>query len=125
MILIPRSATHDPRTQSHKITFKEDKGEIQRLDNNEVFGVCLDEVYEIVEDQPLSAKVTIETNTRVSRKEAGSGHNGQLFDTLVNTKSVLTADETHFHSSCDAKAWSGNEVVFDHHWKKSIPRFNV
>ena len=102
-----------------------DDGEFQRLDNNTIFGVSLHEVYDVVEDEPLSAKVTIETNTRVARKETGTGQTAELFDTFVNTKSVLSADESHFHSECEVKAWCENDMVFENRWKKAIPRFNM
>ena len=104
---------------------EDDGGEFQRLDNNTVFGVMVKEQYDVIEDQPLSAKVTIETNTRVARKEADSEQTADLFDTFVNTKSVLSADESHFYSDCEVKAWCEDEVVFENRWKKAVPRFNV
>jgi hypothetical protein len=120
-----RYTTHDAQTQSHKTTRKMDKGEFQHLDNNTIFGVSLIEVYDVVEGEPLSARVFTETNTRVARKETGTGQTAELFDTFVNTKSVLSADESHFHSECEVKAWCENEMVFENRWKKAIPRFNM
>ena len=120
-----RFTAHDAKTQTYKTTLRDDNGEFQRLDNNTIVGVCLNEEYEITEDQPLSAKVTIETSTRVARKETGAGQDEDLFDTFVKTKSVLSADEGHFYSKCEIKAWCGNEIAFENVWNKSIPRFNV
>ncbi|CAB4014350.1 family hydrolase [Paramuricea clavata] len=122
---LQRYTTHDTQTQSHKTTREMDKGEFQRLDNNTIFGASLIEVYDVVEGEPLSAKVFTETNTRVARKETGTGQTAELFDTFVNTKSVLSADESHFHSECEVKAWCENEMVFENQWKKAIPRFNM
>ena len=114
------------KRRSYKTTLIADRGEVQRVDNNLTFGVSLKEEYDVIEDDPLSAKVTIETNTKVARtKETGAGQNGGLFDTFVNTKSTLSADEGHFYSTCAAKAWCGDEVVFQNEWNKIIPRFHV
>ena len=124
-VLIFRFTTHDAQTQCYKTTLQKDQGEFQRLDNNTVFGVSINEEYDVIEDEPLSAKVTIETNMRVARKETGVDQTAELFDTFVNTKSVLSADESHFYSDCKVMAWSGDNVVFENQWKKAIPRFNI
>ncbi|XP_028402708.1 uncharacterized protein LOC114525526 [Dendronephthya gigantea] len=120
-----RHITHDVQTQSYKKTLKLDDGEFQRLDNNIIWGVSVNEEYDITESEPLSARVTIETNTRVARKESGTGQKEELFATFVNTKSSFHADENNFYTDCIAKAWLGDEVVFEKQWKKTFPRFHV
>lgn len=120
-----RFTTYDAQTQGYKTTLQTDDGEYQRLDNNIIFSVALNEVYDVVEDEPLSAKVTVETNTRIARKESGTKERAELFDTLVNTKSVFSADEYNFFSDCRVKAFSDDELVFHQQWKKVIPRFNA
>lgn len=82
-------------------------------------------MYDIIESEPLSAKVTIETNTRVARKESGTDQKTELFETFVNTKSVFYADENNFYTDCIAKAWLEDDVVFENQWQKTFPRFYV
>lgn len=110
---------------SYKTVFKEDFGKTLRTDSKLIFGRAIQETYDIKENDPLSANVSVETNQCVAREETVSGENNDLFSTEVETKSSMSADEKYFYINSNVKAWCGKELVFEKQWKKSVERYHV
>ena len=116
---------HNMINNSYKTVLKTDFGEYLRADTKLIFGRSVKEVYDIKEDDPLSATVTIETQQRVAREEQVSAEHADVFSTIVQTKSVMSADDKYFYTDVEVKSWSGEELVFEKQWKKSISRDHV
>jgi putative CocE/NonD family hydrolase len=71
------------------------------------------ERYLIRDGAPLSLKVQIERTLELQREE---------WRVRVETKSMMTADATHFYLSNHLDAYEGDVRVFTRSWTKMIPR---
>ncbi len=72
--------------------------------------------YRLIEGDPLSASVTCEWMTRTGRGE---------WQTRVETKSVMSADASHFHVTNVLDAFEGQTRVFSKTWHFAVPRDGV
>lgn len=73
------------------------------------------ETYTIQENDPLSARARSDWSIRLHRPE-------MAWDVRIETRSEISADDTHFITSDEVVCKSGGEVVFHRTWEKRIPR---
>ncbi|MGW0669109.1 CocE/NonD family hydrolase [Streptomyces sp. NPDC002746] len=73
------------------------------------------ETYTIQERDPLSAHTRSDWTVRLHRPETA-------WDALIETRSEISADATHFITSNEVVCKDGGEVVFHRTWEKRIPR---
>ncbi|MGN5634998.1 CocE/NonD family hydrolase [Streptomyces sp. AC154] len=73
------------------------------------------ETYTIQERDPLSAHTRSDWTVRLHRLETG-------WDALIETRSEISADATHFITSNEVVCKDSGEVVFHRTWEKRIPR---
>ncbi|MFJ1898545.1 MULTISPECIES: CocE/NonD family hydrolase [unclassified Streptomyces] len=73
------------------------------------------ETYTIQERDPLSARTRSDWTVRLHRPETG-------WDALIETRSEISADATHFITSNEVVCKDSGEVVFHRTWEKRIPR---
>ncbi len=73
------------------------------------------ETYTIQERDPLSARTRSDWTVRLHRPETA-------WDALIETRSEISADATHFITSNEVVCKDSGEVVFHRTWEKRIPR---
>uniref|UniRef100_A0AAU2VPL7 CocE/NonD family hydrolase n=1 Tax=Streptomyces sp. NBC_00008 TaxID=2903610 RepID=A0AAU2VPL7_9ACTN len=73
------------------------------------------ETYTIQEHDPLSARTRSDWTVRLHRPETA-------WDALIETRSEISADATHFITSNEVVCKDSGEVVFHRTWEKRIPR---
>ncbi|MFF3172781.1 CocE/NonD family hydrolase [Streptomyces sp. NPDC057900] len=73
------------------------------------------ETYTIQERDPLSAHTRSDWTVRLHRPETA-------WDALIETRSEISSDATHFITSNEVVCKDGGEVVFHRTWEKRIPR---
>ncbi|WNI29929.1 CocE/NonD family hydrolase [Streptomyces sp. ITFR-6] len=73
------------------------------------------ETYTIQERDPLSAHTRSDWTVRLHRPETA-------WDALIETRSEISADATHFITSNEVVCKDSSEVVFHRTWEKRIPR---
>ncbi|MFF3258692.1 CocE/NonD family hydrolase [Streptomyces sp. NPDC002932] len=73
------------------------------------------ETYTIQEHDPLSAHTRSDWTVRLHRPETA-------WDALIETRSEISADATHFITSNEVVCKDSGEVVFHRTWEKRIPR---
>ncbi|WP_328865819.1 CocE/NonD family hydrolase [Streptomyces sp. NBC_00304] len=73
------------------------------------------ETYTIQEHDPLSAHTRSDWTVRLHRPETA-------WDALIETRSEISADSTHFITSNEVVCKDSGEVVFHRTWEKRIPR---
>ncbi|NED90019.1 CocE/NonD family hydrolase [Streptomyces sp. SID11233] len=73
------------------------------------------ETYTIQERDPLSAHTRSDWTVRLHRPETA-------WDALIETRSEISADATHFITSNEVVCKDSGEVVFHRTWEKRIPR---
>ncbi len=115
---ILREASH-PREWSTDLrgrkfyTRTDDEGRIKYLDHGlevEAKGV---EIYSILPDDPLSARVEI---THVEKVERGD------WRVQINTNSRMYCDADNFYVENQLQAYENEQLVFERSWEKSIKR---
>ncbi len=95
----------------------DDVGRKKVLSNGMIVDQVVTETFRIRPDDPLSAETVSEWRYELAR-ESG-------WKTVVESRSRMTADETHFHIEQEAKAYDGDQEVFAKIWRESIPRDQV
>jgi hypothetical protein len=113
-----------PEASSRTITFEEPDGRLQMVDrfdhgrnhilsNGIVYDSLTTNIYSIVEEQPLSARVQCDRRIEISRGE---------WHIRVETTSVMTSDAGHFHLTNNLDAYEGQVRVFTRSYTRKIPR---
>jgi predicted acyl esterase len=107
-----RKATVDPLSGAHVLTIVEDTGDT-REPHGLTHGETMTERWEIAADDPLSARVTITWDQRLSR-------DGWSVQTLAETS--MTGNATHLRMAARVTAWEGTEKVFEREETVEVPR---
>jgi len=110
------TVTHDRVDGWTTLTMVNDEGRLRFLDHGLEVDFCSSEVFSICEGDPLSARQQIRAVTELQRDD---------WRVRVETDSVLTADETHFHLSNQMDAYEGNKRVLTKCWVRTVARDNL
>ncbi len=104
----------DVTTERHTLVVTNDEGRL-RFETNDGLEheARAEDCYEIVEGDPLSARVTCR-RTSIYRRDAWS--------VRIETESVMTGDATHFLLTNQLEAYEGETRVFARNWHKRIAR---
>ncbi|HHW74398.1 MAG TPA: CocE/NonD family hydrolase [Firmicutes bacterium] len=111
-----RNLQYDVAAQRLQIIDCIDEGRLRLADNDLVYDSTLENIYSIVEGEPLSARVRCTRCIEISRGD---------WITRVKTLSVMTSDENHFHLTNVIDAYEGEVRVFTKSWATAIPREHV
>jgi uncharacterized protein len=107
-----REMTVDPISGRHVLTIVEDTGDT-REPHGLTHGETMTERWEIAPDDPLSARVTIRWDQRLSRGDWS-------VQTLAET--AMTGSATHLRMTARVRAWEGSEQVFQREDTSEVPR---
>jgi hypothetical protein len=107
-----RETTVDPLTGRHVLTVIEDTGDTTEP-HGLTHGETMTERWEIAADDPLSARVTITWDQRLSRV-------GWAVQTLTETE--MTGNATHLRMTARVTAWEGEDKVFEREETVEVPR---
>lgn len=88
-------------------------GHVTGLDHGLSTSSITQEEWRINRENPLTARADIRWFTTMGRDE---------WQTSTESKSSMTADAEAFHIAAELRTWEGDELVFERHWKRSIPR---
>ncbi|MGQ0602903.1 MAG: CocE/NonD family hydrolase C-terminal non-catalytic domain-containing protein, partial [Anaerolineales bacterium] len=108
-----RTTRHDVARGLYEIVDPMDHGHLRLKASGVEHGRINQTTFRIVEGDPLSAEVTCEWTIHIGRKE---------WQTRVETKSVMTADASHFRVTNVLDAYEGNVRVFGKTWNFNVPR---
>ena len=81
-----------------------------------VYDSVFKNIYSIIENEPLSAKIECKRSIEISRND---------WITRVDTLSVMTSDEKHFHLTSVIDAYEGVKRVATKSWSSAISRKHV
>jgi hypothetical protein len=95
------------------LVIEEDGGDAENLDHGLVSGDTMREVWTIRPDDPLSARVTITYEQRLSR-------GNWSVRTLAETN--LTSESGHLAFTARLQAWEGETPVFDRDFREFVKR---
>ncbi|VDH00332.1 Cocaine esterase [Lysinibacillus sphaericus] len=90
-----------------------DEGKRKLHSNGLEYGSTNRNVYTIRENDPLSARVECDWTLSVGKDD---------WQTYLETKSTMTADETHYYLMNELKAWENDKEVFHKKWEEKIER---
>jgi hypothetical protein len=107
-----REVTVDPVSGRHVLTIIEDTGD-SREPHGLTHGETMTERWEIAADDPLSARVTITWDQRLSR-------DGWSVQTLAETS--MAGNVTHLRMAARVTAWEGTDQVFQREETVEVPR---
>src|SRR5438132_1174039 len=73
------------------------------------------EKYSIRDNEPLSAKIDIDTTISISRDE---------WKTRTEMKSQMTSDERYYYLKAHLSAYENDELIISKKWNEKIPRIS-
>lgn len=107
-----RQTQTDLATGRHTLTIRDDTGDTIEP-HGLTHGETVEEIWEIVPDDPLSARATIRWEQRLSRGD-------WRVRTLVET--MMTGTEAQLRMTARLTAWEGEAQVFQRDWDEVVPR---
>jgi putative CocE/NonD family hydrolase len=111
-----KSISHDLIGGLSTLQFEDDGGIRRHVLSGMEEDDRLTERYTVLDGNPLSLKVEIERNLALRRGD---------WRVRIDTRSVMTADATHFHLTNHLDAYEGDVRVFSRAWTRAIARYFV
>ncbi|MEO3414067.1 CocE/NonD family hydrolase [Roseovarius sp. CAU 1744] len=113
-----RSLSVDLTTGLHTARMYSDGGVFgpvgqMQLETGTALSDVSDRVYSIHPDDPLSARATMEQESRFERGD---------WSARIKTTSEQTATETEFHLTARVQCWDGDDLFHEIEWHHAIPR---
>ncbi|MDG2339944.1 MAG: CocE/NonD family hydrolase, partial [Paracoccaceae bacterium] len=108
-----RTREIDLETGDSVMRMTNDGGHVTDLDHGLSTSSITQEEWRINTDNPLTARANIHWFTTMGRDD---------WQTSTEAKSSMTADAQAFHIAAELRTWEGDDLVFERHWKRSIPR---
>jgi hypothetical protein len=98
------------------MTLVDDMGHFRINEHGLEVDAVLREDYQIVEDDPTSARMDTHWSHRVARGE---------WQVRIESYTWMTSDRESFHVGASLKAYEGNTLVRERSWSETIPRDHV
>lgn len=101
---------------THRLTLTNDSGLVRQDSTGIETGKIITEIWDIREDDPLSARMEANWTFFVGRED---------WQTRTETHTVMTCDAGHFHVEARLEAFEGADRLIARDWRFSIPRDGV
>ena len=108
-----RTVEHDLLSGRVTLVVGQDEGDCENLDHGLVSGGSMTERWSILPDDPLSARVDITWEQRLSRGD---------WSVRTEARSEMWGDATHLHFASRLLAWDGDRLVLDRAGTQAVPR---
>lgn len=108
-----RKILYDVASRKLRMIERLDGGRRRFTGSGLVYDSIFENIYSIIEGEPLSARIECKRSIEISR-------DGWI--TRVETASVMTSDEKHFHLTSAIDAYEGSTRVFNSSWSSMVAR---